>query len=368
MKSGGLQSLKRANSQALIATLDNANKPLSTADLAARIGISRTTVESILADLIRGDMVKESVGEVSCKGGRPARYFQLNYDAGVVAGIIFNQDEIIITLANLEGRIIFSKATGVASKTQRPRFSIQLLEEALQFVQKQKEELQCVTVSIIGEPTPTGRKLQKEQFPDLSDENFFTDYSTLFECPVLFHNDADLAAMAEYQELSVDEKPKILVVVSISWAFGGGVMIDGKLFTGANSGAAEMGHDNYFGWPKAFKEFDNYRTEHNMTIRGAYAAAQDGDKEVLETIRAFIRRGLPGIRALVCAFDPDLVVISGLASTLSETVLEIVKEDLAEILPVYPEVICSKLKGFALEKGTIQAGCCYLHEHSFGLI
>lgn len=368
MKSGDLQCLRRANTEALIAALDNANTPLSVAELAHQIGVSRTTVESILVDLGSGGMLKESVGEVSRKGGRPARYFELDYEAGIIGGIIFNQDELIITLANLDGRIIFSKATGVAAKVHRPKLSIKLLEEALQFVKKKEEDLRCVTVSIIGETTPTGRKLQKEHFPDLSDENFFNDYAALFGCPVLFHNDADLVAMVEYQELSAEEKPKVLVTVSISWAFGGGVIIDGKLFTGANSGSAEIGHDEYFGWPSAFREFDRFRAEHNMTIRGAYAVAQDGDEEALAAFQAFIRCGMPGIRALVCAFDPDLLIISGLASMLPETVLEVVQKDLAETLPVYPKVICSQLKGFALEKGTIQAGCCYLHEHSFGLI
>lgn len=62
-----------------------------------------------------------------------------------------------------------------------------------------------------------------------------------FKIPVKLQNDANCAALAEYY-FGAGNRTKNFVYITISTGIGGGAIIDGKLYDGANSNAAEFGH------------------------------------------------------------------------------------------------------------------------------
>lgn len=62
-----------------------------------------------------------------------------------------------------------------------------------------------------------------------------------FKLPVMLDNDANAAALAEYL-FGAGKGLKHFVYITVSTGIGGGVIIDGKLYRGANSNAAEVGH------------------------------------------------------------------------------------------------------------------------------
>lgn len=62
-----------------------------------------------------------------------------------------------------------------------------------------------------------------------------------FKLPVMLDNDANAAALAEYL-FGSGRGSKNFVYITISTGIGGGIIIDGKLYRGANSNAAEVGH------------------------------------------------------------------------------------------------------------------------------
>lgn len=62
-----------------------------------------------------------------------------------------------------------------------------------------------------------------------------------FHLPVMLDNDANAAALAEYL-FGSGKGLKNFVYITVSTGIGGGVILDGKLYRGANSNAGEVGH------------------------------------------------------------------------------------------------------------------------------
>ena len=63
----------------------------------------------------------------------------------------------------------------------------------------------------------------------------------VFKVPVAINNDANCYAMGVYGKYPKDAKPESLVVATLGTGLGSGIVIDGKLYSGANCGAGEIG-------------------------------------------------------------------------------------------------------------------------------
>ncbi|AOX43419.1 glucokinase [Spiroplasma sp. NBRC 100390] len=75
--------------------------------------------------------------------------------------------------------------------------------------------------------------------------NIKDEAEKIFQKPVHIINDANAAALAEYWDRIYDKKES-LVLYTLGTGIGGGIVLDGKLWTGANGYAGEFGHGGYF--------------------------------------------------------------------------------------------------------------------------
>lgn len=65
--------------------------------------------------------------------------------------------------------------------------------------------------------------------------------SAATELPVLMGNDANVAALGEFR-FGAGKAVRNMVMVTLGTGIGGGIILDGKLWTGATGGAGEIGH------------------------------------------------------------------------------------------------------------------------------
>ncbi|AEF16133.1 glucokinase, ROK family [Thermoanaerobacterium xylanolyticum LX-11] len=161
-----------------------------------------------------------------------------------------------------------------------------------------------------------------------------------FDTEIKLNNDANAAALAEYL-FGAGQGINNIVYMTVSTGIGGGAIIDGKLYNGANSNAAEIGHHtiNFDGprWcncgnPGCLESYASgtslvkFAKKHiesgrdtilkdkpsgELKAEDIFDAAKSGDKLALELIEneAFYL-GI-GIVNIMAFYNPEIIIIGG---------------------------------------------------------
>ena len=177
--------------------------------------------------------------------------------------------------------------------------------------------------------------------------------TTVFpEAAVKFENDANAAALGEAWQGTAAGK-KSMVMVTIGTGVGGGVVVDGKIVSGANGAGGEIGHmnvnpdeDRVCGcgghgcleqYSSATGVVSNYRIEcakrgvdpielsGPSDSRSVFQACREGDEvaiAAMDTMARYLGRALSIVAAVV---DPEAFVIGGGASASADVYLERLK-------------------------------------------
>ncbi|MDP4132787.1 MAG: ROK family protein [Bacillota bacterium] len=174
--------------------------------------------------------------------------------------------------------------------------------------------------------------------------------------PIYMGNDADCAALGEYVMLKKDMKS--FVFVTLGTGVGGGIIIDGKLFSGFNGAGGELGHmtlvkggkkctcgrkgcyeayASVTGLIDATKQaiLENPNSylaslcKNNLEEVGgktAFLAAKDGDELGKKIVDEWIGYVSEGITNIVNIFQPEVLAIGGAISKEGDTILKPITE------------------------------------------
>jgi len=132
-----------------------------------------------------------------------------------------------------------------------------------------------------------------------------------FHVPVFVNNDAKCFALGEFH-YGAGRSFKNLIGLIVGTGLGAGVIIGGKLFSGANGGAGEVGHIPYLG-----NDFEHYcsgrffEREYGIDAFVAEQRADKGDVKALKMFEAFAGHFANAIQALLYAYDPEIIVLGG---------------------------------------------------------
>jgi glucokinase len=174
----------------------------------------------------------------------------------------------------------------------------------------------------------TGRAVWSANIP-LTDVPFRDRFAERFSLPVGLDNDANAAAIAEWQ-LGAGRGTDHMIMLTLGTGVGGGLILNGRPFRGAIGAAAELGH--------VVVEFDGRPCQGFCRGRGhieAYATglaasrdaaealgggadsrvllerARAGDPAALGVLDGIARRLGATIGSLVNIFNPEAIVIGG---------------------------------------------------------
>ncbi|MBR5508244.1 MAG: ROK family protein [Clostridia bacterium] len=181
--------------------------------------------------------------------------------------------------------------------------------------------------------------------------------------PIYIGNDANCAALGEYWAFKDDEM-KNFVLITLGTGIGGGVIIDGKLYTGFNGVAGELGHtviqmdgeacscgrrgcwEAYASatalirdTERAAKEnpdsvLNKMISENNGKANGKmpFDAAQMGDNAGKKVVENYVKYLGEGITDMINIFQPTLIAIGGGVSNQGDNLIKPLGEY------VYPKV------------------------------
>ncbi|MDH5399124.1 MAG: ROK family protein [Cyclobacteriaceae bacterium] len=150
--------------------------------------------------------------------------------------------------------------------------------------------------------------------------------------PVAVNNDANCFAMAEYH-FGKGQGSRSMVGMIVGTGIAGGIIINGKLFEGANCGAGEFGMINYLD-----KYFEYYACgqffDHVYGVKGEDIAekVKRGDEEAIRIMNELGTHIGKTVEAVLYAYDPEIIVLGGSVS---------------KSYPLYKAALWKALEGFA---------------------
>jgi predicted NBD/HSP70 family sugar kinase/biotin operon repressor len=243
---GSLERLRLSNRRAVTALLA-ADGPMSRADLARGTGLSRTTVSSLVADLIgSGHVVETEDRGRPHKGGsgRPPLLVALSTPAGGVAGVDIGHGHVRVAVADRSGRILAEEvntadvdAHGVGTLDQAAR----MVRSTLRTAGLARRDLHGVGMCV---PAPMDRRSARIStgiLPGWRDLLPGEELRRRLEVPVFADNDANLGALAELHHGAARGAADV-VYVKVASGLGAGIVLGGRLHRGASGIAGELGH------------------------------------------------------------------------------------------------------------------------------
>ena len=131
-----------------------------------------------------------------------------------------------------------------------------------------------------------------------------------FSLPVHLNNDANCFALGAYRHFAA-EKPASLVGVTLGTGVGLGIVIDGKLYNGNNTGAGEIGCIRYLDADLESYCSSPFFTRHSTTCKEAAEALKAGDIQAKALFDEFGRHIGHLVATILYAYDPEMLVLGG---------------------------------------------------------
>jgi predicted NBD/HSP70 family sugar kinase len=245
--SGSLHSLRELNSQRVIDALRERGKA-SRAELARGTGLSRSTVSSIVADLIEAGLVSEQADAAEAHGthgGRPPVLLSLDKSAGLAVGIDFGHTHLRVAVSDLSHEVLaeswreldvdHSAADGLDAATG-------LVGEVLEKAAANGSRVIGVGMGVPGPiDRTTGTVGSSAILPGWIGVDPAAEMRRRLELPVHVENDANLGALAEFVWGSGQGHSE-LVYLKLSSGIGAGLLLGGRLYQGVGGTAGEIGH------------------------------------------------------------------------------------------------------------------------------
>jgi glucokinase-like ROK family protein len=345
------------------------NAPLSRAQLAEVTGLNKTTVSSLVEELLGKGFIREA-GLRSSRGGRPATLIELNPQAGCMLGVEIGVDFISAILTNFRAEVEWRHYEsielhqGYQAVVERARG---IIRDAAHMAGRLGLALLGVGVGVPGlVDIDSGVVLFA---PNLAwrDVPLRAMLTNSLSVPILVDNDANLSALGEYY-FGAARGVATFIYITVGIGLGGGIFLDGQPYRGVGGYAGEFGHMSLKedGLPckcgssgcwetvvsisavvhraqtaararpgSRMMELAHHQPA-RVTLPVIVKSAEEGDETALEVLQQTGRHLGIGITNLVNAFNPDLIVLGGALSQAYPLLLPIAKQVMAERILAAP--------------------------------
>lgn len=234
--------MRRLNNQIVIDILRKQN-PLSRANVSAISGLNRSTISSIINDLIDEGWVRETNLQ-SEKIGRPGMLLEINPAGGFAVGVEIGVDFILVVVMDFTANVLWRKRIETdpeEGQTNIQEKAFNVTSEAVEIGKKH-----CIRALGIGIAIPglvDVRQGVLKFAPNLRWSNIPLRliWTQQFHMPVFIENEANAAALGEFY-YGAARGINNFIYIAAGYGLGSGIIIDGKLLRGNKGYASEVGH------------------------------------------------------------------------------------------------------------------------------
>ncbi len=234
----------RELNKALILNLVRQQREIFRADIARRTRLSRSTVSTIVSELIDEGWLSES-GPGKSRGGRRPIILTFNNQAGYVLGIGVGATHLMALVTDLDAQIVaeierpFSAAAG--PEVGLPAI-VEIGRDALSRAGIDSTQLIGAGVGVPGPlDYKRGTIVAPPIMPGWHETPVRDQLRAVFETPVYLNNDANLGALGE-RHYGAGQNVDNLAFIKVATGIGCGIIIDGQIYHGQTGAAGEIGH------------------------------------------------------------------------------------------------------------------------------
>jgi glucokinase-like ROK family protein len=361
----GDQALVRQINLSVILNHLRENAPISRAVLADMTGLNKTTVSSLVTELIERQFVHE-IGLESTHSGRSAgrlgMLLTLNPAAGCIVSAEIGVDFISVICTNFAPEVIWQHEETIDPEKGQGEIiqrTLALLNLGVAAGMKSCHTLLGIAVGVPGLVDLKSGTLLFAPNLKWQDTPLHDLLQDRFDAPLVVANEASMAALGEHYFGAARGYDEVLYI-SAGVGLGGGIVNHGRVYNGVSGFGGEFGHmtmdpggelcncGNRGCWETLVSQRALYRyvqeeiqqgypsllpqlageSFNRLSVAMIANAAEAGD---VAALRALDRLGGYlgiGIASLVNALNPELVVFGGILSLAGQHLLRIVNQAL----------------------------------------
>jgi predicted NBD/HSP70 family sugar kinase len=247
---GALHQLRTANRRHVIETL-RSKGGMTRSALARATGLSRTTISTLLAELIEQGLVTEATDGASPEAaprrgaGRPATVVRLDHSAGAAVSIDVGARHLAVAVGDLAHQVLAEHWISLPPGHRAGEG----IEGAAELVGLMLEEANVEPQSVIGVAMglpapisqPSGLVASSNILPGWAGVQVGKEMAARLDLPVFVENDSNLGALAE-SAWGAGAGFDQLAYIKAATGIGAGLVQGGKLFRGTTGTAGEIGH------------------------------------------------------------------------------------------------------------------------------
>ncbi|MDL1917698.1 ROK family transcriptional regulator [Chloroflexi bacterium CFX5] len=392
------QAFVRETNLSLVLRLIHNQSPVSRAQLAGITGLNKSTVSSLVDELIERRLVHE-IGSNTGGAGRPATLIEINPQAGIIIGVELGVDFISAAITDAMGQIVWRKMEDTRQEDGQEKMiaqTLRIVKEAMTAGKRKNHRILGLGLSTPGTVDINEGVLVFA--PNLHWHNvpFAKIFSEQVKVKVFVENDANAAAIAEHLFGAARQCQDFLFVFA-GVGIGGGLFLNGKLYRGRNGYAGEIGHSPIVAEPRqtichcgnrgCWETYANQQSviqrvqtrlaakhasvipqimeEKNtsLTLSVIRQAADIGDQEAIASFMEAGQAMGQGIAGLINIFNPEQVILGGPLSVAGRYLLPAIKETVAShAMPEINRQADIKVSAFGPDSSLIGAAAIVVND------
>ena len=255
MSARGPATIRNINRFEVLQAIRLHDNQISRSELSDLTGLSQATISSIVGHLIaEGALIEDNPSGLVARGrGRPLVMLRLNPQYTHVIGVKIAVHQIVFSVTDFVGNVVASDNIATESPKMSPAqlgaFVVRGVRNCLKKAGKTVDDVSGVGLGLPGFiDSHRGIAFWSPVF-ETPNVNFRELMQSKFDVPVFVENDANLVTLAEHW-FGMAKGLENAVVITIEHGTGSGLILDGKLYRGAQGLAAEFGHTKLvFGGP-----------------------------------------------------------------------------------------------------------------------
>lgn len=358
--------------------------PVPRIDLAEHTGISRATVTSVTADLLRGGLIeevpRESRNDESARG-RPRVDLKVAGRAHLIAGLKVSGTSISLVLMDFDGTHLTDHEGPIPHGRLSPdTLALHIRDGVSDLAAKagfSLSDISAVGVGLAGVVDAEHGLVYWSPSLDQRNVAFGDVLGEMLGVNVYVDNDANLVAMAELT-FGMGKSHSDFIVITIESGVGMGMVLGGQLYRGTRGCGAEFGHtkvhldgalcrcgqrgclEAYVADYALVREASSVggmslTTPTSQAVTTVLTAAKSGDPTARTVVERAGKMFAMGLANLVNIFDPELVILAGeqmqFDHLYADTVIEEMRKSIVEIDKPAPEVVVHKWDNLMWARG-----------------